>query len=221
MAATKFKLKKKAGLWLLAIPLILIVIFFWFSGNISPVVGDVAEARVRAIAYNEISKAIEDLASQNLDKLDIMTVTHSPDSKISYIKADTMKANHLANIAANAVNTKLSAMSQLGIDIPLGTLSGSDLFAGRGPLIRFHVMPVGSVTTDFDAEFEDAGINQIRHRLFITVHVKMRVILPSGSRQLDVSNSMLIAETIIVGTVPNTYIKVADTDQMLNLIPIE
>ncbi len=49
----------------------------------------------------------------------------------------------------------------------------------------------------------------------------MRLILPGVSETIQVSAEAAIAESIIVGDVPEVYTNVANQDDMLNLIPTE
>ena len=87
-----------------------------------------------------------------------------------------------------------------------------------GPQIRVSVVPVGSVTTRFVTSFESAGINQTRHEISLEASVLMRIVVPAGSNSVSVSTYVPIAESIIVGEVPESYVHVPE-DELLNLIP--
>ena len=104
------------------------------------------------------------------------------------------------------VLSRLSEVSTTDLAIPLGTLTGSALLAGRGPVFRVRMQFVGSSTARFENEFTEAGINQTKHRIILSVDVSVSILLPGVSTYTKVSNDFTVAETIIVGTVPDSYV---------------
>ncbi|MDD7414158.1 MAG: sporulation protein YunB, partial [bacterium] len=80
-------------------------------------------------------------------------------------------------------------------------------------------VPVGSVTTAFATSFESAGINQTRHEISLQASVLMRIIVPTGADSVTVDTLVPIAESIIVGQVPSTYVNVPSDEDALNLVP--
>ena len=96
-------------------------------------------------------------------------------------------------------------MTSSDLSIPLGTLTGSNLLAGRGPHIRVRTQSVGTATARFDNQFSSSGINQTRHRIILDVDVHVSILLPGLTTYTKVSNEISVAETVIVGGVPETY----------------
>ena len=86
-----------------------------------------------------------------------------------------------------------------------GNFTGNDFFSGIGPNVKLRVMPAGTVMTEFKTEFISAGINQTRHRVYISVVCHMRVVAPFASDDVVVDNSVTVAETILIGEVPEYY----------------
>ena len=84
-------------------------------------------------------------------------------------------------------------------------LIGGTVFSGRGPGIPVRIVSVSNVTADFTNEFSSAGINQTRHQIILNIKVDIDMLIPGGTLQDTVTTSMVIAETVIVGTVPGTY----------------
>ena len=103
--------------------------------------------------------------------------------------------------------------------MPLGAALGLTLFAGSGPRIPISIVPVGTVQTDFETEFEACGINQTRHEISLEATTTMRIVIPTGTDTIQVTSTIPIAESIIVGTVPESYVNVPDVDSMLNMAP--
>lgn len=81
------------------------------------------------------------------------------------------------------------------------------------------VVPVGSVSSEFVTEFRTAGINQTRHKVYIRIRANMRIVIPTGAREVEVVAQVPVAETVIVGQVPQSYVNVDSTEDMLNLLP--
>lgn len=109
---------------------------------------------------------------------------------------------------AEILDTVLTRISQVptgDLSIPIGSLTGSTLLAGRGPRITVRMESVGSSEANFRNAFTSAGINQTKHQIILTVDVSVSVLLPGFRTATKVSNSFIVAETVIVGTVPDTY----------------
>lgn len=68
-------------------------------------------------------------------------------------------------------------------------------------------MTVGSAHAVFQSQFSDAGINQTRHQILLEVTVSVDILLPGGDLPAEISAQVPVAETIIVGSVPDTYVE--------------
>ena len=99
----------------------------------------------------------------------------------------------------------MEEISTSDLSIPLGTLTGSALLAGRGPSFTVRMQSTGSCTATFSNDFSDAGINQTTHRIILCVEVNMSILLPGFQTSTQVDASFSVAETVIVGDVPESY----------------
>ena len=100
---------------------------------------------------------------------------------------------------------KLDALENQSVSVPLGSALGVALLSGMGPDIRVSILPVGAVVTQFSTEFTSAGINQTKHQIVLNIEVYVSILLPGFTADTQVSNAVTVAETIIVGSVPDTY----------------
>ena len=64
---------------------------------------------------------------------------------------------------------------------------------------------VGSADASLRNAFSAAGINQTRHQILLHVDVYTGILLPGFTASTKVSNEIAVAETVIVGSVPETY----------------
>lgn len=133
--------------------------------------------------------------------------------------ANTMYMNKIASDVALTIQEHLKQIRTTSDRIPLGNALGSQLLAQYGPKIKLTVTPLGMVDVNFGTEFEQSGINQTRHRIFLIVTTDVRVIVPFSTNNIKVTTYVPLAETVIVGRVPKSYIQVPD-DKMLNINPI-
>ena len=92
-----------------------------------------------------------------------------------------------------------------GIPVPLGAFTGISVLAGFGPEITFRVLQVGSVICSFESEFTSAGINQTVHSIYLDVTSEVSVVLPSGTKKISTVTEVMVAESLIVGEVPDIY----------------
>ena len=97
-------------------------------------------------------------------------------------------------------------MDELGI--PLGNIFLPELLSGRGPLLPVKIISVSSSDAKFMNRFSEAGINQTLHQIVIEVILAATALTPVGTTTVQVSSQVVVAETVIVGTVPNSYINV-------------
>jgi sporulation protein YunB len=167
-----------------------------------------------------INSAIFEVMSMGVRYNDLITVTKDGAGKIQLIQANAVLINRLAQDTARTSELQLSKIGEQGINIPIGTLSGLTIFTGQGPSITVKVVPAGSVVCEFMSEFENAGINQTRHKIYLEVVTAVLVVLPANNLTIYTNTQVLVAESIIVGEVPNTYLSMESIGgSRYNLVP--
>ncbi|HHZ13519.1 MAG: sporulation protein YunB [Caldicoprobacterales bacterium] len=202
-----------AGLFLL--------IFLFIDHNINPAIISFSQAKIQAIAINSLSDAVKKTLGTNIKYTDFVNVLTDKNGNVAMLQANTMKMNDLAAQVSDMAQETIRSKGDEGIDIPLGTITGSKLLAGMGPKIRIRIISFPAVSTDFDSELVSSGINQTRHKIYLTLRARIRIAIPLNTADIDVESRVPVTETIIVGDVPQTYVNVDDTDKMLNLVPLD
>lgn len=213
--------KVKFLLILTSLFVIALLIFLFIDNNINPAIITFSEATIQSIAQTAMNDSIKDILGSNIKYTDLINVLTDKDGNVAMIQANTMKMNSLASETSQLVQEKVVSMGNQNIKIPLGTIFGSKLLAGWGPNIPVRVISFPSVSTDFDSEFEHSGINQTRHKIYMTMRAKVRIAIPFNTADIDIITKVPVTETIIVGDVPNSYVNVENLEDMLNLIPEE
>ena len=104
------------------------------------------------------------------------------------------------------ITKQILTLDSQDLGIPLGLLSGIDILSAVGPKLPVRITSVASATGLFRNEFIDAGINQTLHRIMLDITLNTKLLLPGGVVEVSVSTPVCIAETIIIGQVPQTYL---------------
>lgn len=190
------------GRALLAVALV-VAISLVFAKQIRPVMESAAvnEAKIRAVSViNET--VLKEIESDPESNQNLILVSRGSDGNVLSVTTDAAKVNRLKARLVTAVQKSLDGGMACQEVIPLGTLLGGDLFYGRGPGITLKLTLSGNITADLKSSFESAGYNQTRHRMVLDLSASVYTFLPGMRATADVKTNVLIAETVIVGTVP-------------------
>ena len=187
--------------------------------NFRPLVFSLAEARSAALATQVLSGAITEALEGETAYEELMNVRMDDRGQVALLSANTLRMNQLADRVGKAAQHRLRTMSSERVSVPLGAALGITIFAGSGPDIPVSIVPIGSITTNFATEFEACGINQTRHKVFLTVTANIRIVIPTGAKTTEVTVNMLAAESIIVGSVPEGFVGYDLTEAEMNLVP--
>lgn len=166
----------------------------------------VAIAEMRSKAMEIIYSSIIHEYSNQFNYDDIIHIEKDGEGNITMLKADTLKMNKIAYDVALDSQKQLKSLGNSGVKVPLGYIFENNLLAQFGPKVTVHMNPVGYIETKYKSEFESAGINQTRHKIYVEVQAKLKIIIPMKNTDIEVVNDVPIAETIIVGKIPNTSV---------------
>ena len=212
-------IKFKLALFLCVFTLLIIFILVYLNRVVNPVIIESSSAKTRSLSQKAVEQAIYDTINGNAIYDSLVMISRDEAGNVAYITTNALQINILARELARSAQEKLEDLGEEGIDIPLGTFTGMPIFVGRGPNINIKLLPIGSISCKFSSEFNDAGINQTNHKIYLTVTTNVSVILPTANQTVQTTTQILIAESIIIGEIPDTYLNSASIDDMLNLIP--
>ena len=199
--------RQRLALVCFAVALVLIALFLVILFHLRSVLSGLAVTRVSNTVTRVVTAAVNDtISSGAIQYSDLITFEKNGQGQITAMETDMAAFNRVQAAIVDDVLSRLSEVSTTDLAIPLGTLTGSALLAGRGPVFRVRMQFVGSSNASFENEFTEAGINQTKHRIILNVDVSVSILLPGFSTYTKVSNRFTVAETIIVGTVPDSYV---------------
>ena len=200
------KVKAKVILFIIILIIVFNLFIYAFDRSITPTVLVVADAEMRAKCMEIINNTIINEYSKQFKYEDIVRIEKDKNDNIVMLKADTLKMNKIACDVAIIAQKELKGLGSVGIKVPMGYILKNNILANLGPSITFKMQPIGYIETKYLSEFESAGINQTRHKVYVSVKTKIRVIIPMRSNDIEIKSEMPISETIIVGKIPNTSV---------------
>ena len=134
-----------------------------------------------------------------------VTFEKSEAGEITAISSNMARINALsAKILDRIVGATDTHM--LTVNIPVGNLTGVSLLMGRGPKVPVKIITMTSSRVEFNNSIVTAGINQTKHQINLEVIVDIDILVPWGTESTQVITEVLIADTIVVGRVPDTYL---------------
>jgi len=204
----RLKVRYKLLIFFIAFILLIVGVMKYSETRIRPIIASMAEAHARSIGSKVVGEAIsEEIEAKNITYDDLISFEKGENGKIAALKTDIILVNRIKSRLSVVILDKLANMDDINLYIPVGNLVNGEFFSGRGPKIEVIVIPVGSVVTNITNVFTSAGINQTRHQIMLEVHVTVSIIMPFSVESTDISTAIAIAETIIVGDVPEMYME--------------
>ena len=173
---------------------------------------DVAASLARTQVMNVTSDLINDAIARQIEAEEIaydrmIYFEKDLDGRITALKTNMSLVNRLKTDTLNRINDEILALDSDHIGIPMGSLILPELLAGKGPRINVRVLSIRNSEADFESRFSEAGINQTLHQLTMVVRVDVAVLVLGKTEAFTVQSEVVVAETVIVGTVPETYLQ--------------
>ena len=179
--------------------------------KLRPVVAEIAAAQ----AQNSMTAVVENavtagLAARQVSYSDFVTIQRDEGGAITALTTDMARMNLLRAELAAVILEALEEVDVSDVQVPLGSLFDLEPLWAKGPTLKARAMTVGTVRAEFDSQLTSAGVNQTLHRIWMEVDVPMTLLLPGGEVEVTVDTRVCVAETVIVGQVPDTYLQVGD-----------
>lgn len=216
----KRRKKHKIGVRLIGLALFLAGILLLVDIRVRPIIEKTAAYQSKVLATRIINEAVySELEDESVNYGDLVTIIYNSDNSISSIESNMVNINRIKARITKSVNDELSCLDEHDLSISLGTASGFEFFYNQGPLIPIKVQPEGYVEATLISSFESAGINQTLHRIIVEIKTEISAIIPGYTSSATVETQFVMAETVIVGTVPSTYTHViTGNEDLIGLI---
>ena len=188
---------------------VILTLFTAADKHIRPMIKTMAASQAKVFATRAINKAVnEQLASGEIPYDSLVKVSLDNNGKVTSVQTDMVKLNLLKSAMTNAASEQLNLLQSQTVRIPIGTLLGLQILSGRGPRVEFKIVPAGFVNSQLTHRFDTAGINQTRHQIVLELIANISAVLPGYSAASQVTSSLILAETVIVGVSPEAFTQV-------------
>jgi len=192
--------------------LILIVVcstaFFMLRSRYQGVIRDLARTQVMNTTSDLTNDAIAKQMADGIIQYDrIVYFEKDLEGRITALKTNMSEINRLKTDILNIINDEILALDTTDIGIPMGSLILPELLSGKGPAVPVHILSIRNSDAVFSSAFSQAGINQTLHQITMEVSVDVSVLVLARTENFTVNSEVVVAETVIVGDVPQTYLQ--------------
>ena len=186
--------------------------FLWLRHTYRDVIRDLAETQVKNTTSDLTNDAIARQIADGVVQYDrIVYFEKDLDGRITALKTNIGEVNRLKTDILNIINDEILALDHSDIGIPLGSLILPELLSGRGPVIPVHILAIRNSDANFVSFFSQAGINQTLHQVTMEVTIDVSVLVLGRTTSFTLESQVVVAETVIVGQVPNTFLQTGGT----------
>ena len=200
-------LRRVLRIFLLILSVAMVLLFFVRS-KYDSVMLELTKTQVTNSTSDLINDAIaEQIATGKIEYDRIVYFEKDLNGKITALKTNIGEVNKLKTDTLNIINDQILANEDSQMGIALGSLFLPELFSGKGPGIPVHILAIRNSDASFDSRFTEAGINQTLQQLTMHVIVDVSVLVLGQTESFPVSSQVVVAETIIVGDVPDTFLQ--------------
>lgn len=189
--------RKKALFTFAVLTAIFMYSYYIVERNIRPTIIALSEINARLVATQAINDAVNNKISNNSFN-HLVDFRADNNGRIAMIQANTVEMNRLAAETSLEIQNEIKEIGITDLKIPISSIFGSQIFANTGPKINVRVRPAGTVDVDFYTDFEEAGINQTRLKIYLIVKTNVQIVIPLASNKIDVTTHIPVSETIIV-----------------------
>lgn len=201
------KWKKNKKIKLISIFFIFIILIVYYFFVVSPVLKTYSAQETKSITERALNLAVSNVINRTLSYDSLIDINYSQKGEIVSFSANQYEINTITREIVKETQFQMSNIGKHGLPIQIGTFSGVPFLIGRGPTINLNLVPIGVVSGKFDSEFSSVGINMTKHTLFLYIDVHVSIVLPIQTYDIYSTNQVLLAESIILGKVPEVYLQ--------------
>ncbi len=207
----KHKRDRHSGKWFVSLVLLIVLALYsvvFTEKIIKPNVGAIAEVKVKAMITKIVNDAVHDQFASGEELNELLKIKTDQEGNITFVESNTVAMNSLAAKLTQAVQQQYKWEEPVMLSVPVGSIIGSQVLSQFSPYIDLKVLPIGMSRVNYKTEFESMGINQTKYKVYLEMDSQARVLAPFSINNINVSNTILVAEAIIIGEVPDAYINV-------------
>lgn len=187
---------------------VLIVSFLLFRSKYREAIRTLAQTQVMNATSDLINDAIDQQIERGVIQYDrIVYFEKDLDGRITALKTNMSEVNRLKTDILNLINDEILELDTSHLGVPMGSLFFPELLSGKGPMIPVQILSIRNSDAAFFSDFSEAGINQTLHQLNLQISIDVTVLVLGETKSFTISSQVVVAETIIVGQVPDTFLQ--------------
>ena len=192
--------------------LLTVLCFFLLEKSLLPPLKEISHMQCKAAANRIIDEAAANaLARMELDASALLQKGADGES----YTANTTCVNQFCALLSRDITKQLNELPKEVIPIPLGAATHWGLLANKGPKIPFTLLPMGAVRVDYETAFSSVGINQINYKIWLAVHLELRIVNPLYREDITLERKIMLADLVFSGRVPAHYFQISRPNEYL------
>lgn len=194
--------------FMITVIILCIAAFLLIRLQVEPNLEEVSKVRAESLMSKSINMALIEQFQADDRPENLFIVKKGENGKLELVQADAIAINLLLTQLTAKLQETFKEMDSETLQVPIGALLGSQILSQIGPSVNLEIMPISILSTDFKTEFETQGINQTKYKIYIILNCKVKTLAPFSSATFNTSSTVLIAETVILGDVPDSFVQV-------------
>lgn len=204
--------KKKWFVILLTCAVLMSYGIFFTERIVKPTLVSISEIKAKSMMVQTVNEVVREKYQSSRDFEDLLDIKTDDTGKVTLVQANSAAMNRLSYTLAWEIQQRLKKMGEERVTVPIGTILGNQILSQTGPKVKLKVLPLGTTKIDFKTDLSEAGINQTKYKIYMEVINTAKVVVPFSESQIEVETTLLIAEAVILGDIPDSYVKVPDRD---------
>ena len=174
---------------------------------------------VRTLVFMELDNETSNLINEAVDAYldqgqlhydDLVTLERNDQGGVAAARIDLAAVNRMKSVILRELGERLPDRVRQSVGVPLGNLLFPALLSGRGLSLPVRVVSLRSTNAELESGFSQSGVNQTLHTLALRVEVDLLLLTPAGLFSRQVTATVPVAQTILVGEVPKILINTGD-----------
>lgn len=190
---------------IIIILIIAILVMINMLNAINPIFEKICIDEANSMVTIEVNK----ITTINVDKYqgsEMITIKQDENGNIQLLQVNSRPLNNMISDITNDIQKSLNDNEKVTSYIPFGSITGIKWISGIGPRIPIKISLSGTIQTKIRNEFDDAGINQTIHRLWLDITCNINILTPYEVVDTQVTSELVLSENVIIGGVPNVYL---------------
>ena len=198
----------KLAVLVILMGLITYMAYFWVF-RISPNLEAVSAIKPKSIVNRIVNETINEKFGNETSAGNLLITETDEEGSIEMVQSNTAAINNLiSELLVELQDRYKNGEAGTDIEVPIGSLIGSKILSQSGPTVELTIIPVAVSKIDFITEFESQGINQTKYKVYVVLSTEARVMAPFSMHHIEVESTILVAEAIILGKVPESFVQV-------------